>query len=238
MSKNVKHNYTDWLFAGVMFLLCVGLTALQYRWTGEIANAEMTRLRADLEVQSRALARAFDTELTENCDDLMPTRDDSDRKFNEDWFVTRYNAWKAVGSRLMFRRIALVSPLRGEGLQFSTRDSQSHGPGLHQEFFEPRELQLEILDKNSQQFVQTNWPDQWADLEENLTRKFGGNSPPFISPQGALMEFPIFDSAPPRGGPIDPRHIHWLILELDLDYVRDVWLPELVHALFGSTITA
>ena len=46
MSKSVKHNYTDWLFAGLMCLLCVGLTVLQYRWTGEIANAELRRLRS------------------------------------------------------------------------------------------------------------------------------------------------------------------------------------------------
>ena len=41
------------------------------------------------------------------------------------------------------------------------------------------------------------------------------------------MEFPIFDGALPRGGPFDPGRIHWLILELDIAYARDVWLPEL-----------
>ncbi len=179
-----------------------GLTVLQYRWTGEIANAEMTRLRADLDVQSRAFASAFDTELSENCDDLLPYRSDPDKTFGEEWFVTRFNAWKSVGSRPMFSRIAMVSPVRGE-------------------------LQLAILDTNSQQFVRTNWPESWADLDENLTEKLSGNSPPFMDPQGALMEFPVFDGGPPRGGRIDPNHVHWLILELDMAYARDVWLPEL-----------
>ncbi|HEY3854341.1 MAG TPA: HAMP domain-containing sensor histidine kinase [Verrucomicrobiae bacterium] len=227
MSKNVKHNYTDWLFAGVMFLLCVGLTVLQYRWTGEIANAELRRLRADLEVQSRALTRAFDTELSENCDDLLPYRNDSDKAFSEDWFLTRFKAWKAVGSRPMFSRIALASPVRGEGLQLPTRDQRPQGPGPHQDFVALRELQLSMLDQNSQQFVRTNWPGEWADLDENLTGKFSGASPPFSDPHGALMEFPIFDGRPPRGGPFDPGRVHWLILELDINYVRDVWMPEL-----------
>ncbi len=41
------------------------------------------------------------------------------------------------------------------------------------------------------------------------------------------MEFPLFDGGFPRGGPLDPGKVHWLILELDIAYARDTWFPEL-----------
>ncbi|MCW5559573.1 MAG: hypothetical protein KIT22_17290, partial [Verrucomicrobiae bacterium] len=47
-------------------------------------------------------------------------------------------------------------------------------------------------------------------------------SPSFIDSGGVLFEFPIFAG---RGG---GEH-GWLILELDLDYTRGTWLPELVR---------
>jgi signal transduction histidine kinase len=202
MSTAVKHNYADWMFGALMFLLCAGLTVLQYHWTGEIANAELVRLRADLDEQSRAMARAFDAELSESCEQLLPPRGDSANQAGESGFVSRFKAWKASNPRPIFSRIALASPT-----------------GDH--------LQLSMLDIKSDQFTRTNWPDQWADLEENLTEKLTGNSPPFNDWRGALIEFPLFDGGFPRGGPLDPNKVHWLILELDLDYARATWLPEL-----------
>ena len=44
-------------------MLCVILTALQYRWTGEVSRAETARLRLSLAEQSQALANEFDADL-------------------------------------------------------------------------------------------------------------------------------------------------------------------------------
>jgi signal transduction histidine kinase len=48
-----------------------------------------------------------------------------------------------------------------------------------------------------------------------------GRRPPSSDERGVLLEFPVFGSRESRGE-------HWLILELDLDYARDRWLPELI----------
>jgi signal transduction histidine kinase len=202
MSARNKQTYTDWMFGGLMFLLCAGLTVLQYRWTGEIANAELIRLRGNLDEQSRALARAFDAELSDSCDHLLPPREDFASQTREAALLARFKSWKATSPRPIFSRIALAVPAQNE-------------------------LQLSLLDQKSGQFIHTNWPDQWSALRENLTDKLTGGSPPFNDGRGALLEFPLFDSAQPRGGPLEAADIHWLILELDLAYARDIWLPEL-----------
>ncbi len=203
MNAQSQHTYTDWMFGGLMFLLCVGLTVLQYRWTGEIANAELIRMRSSLEDQSRSMARAFDMELSESCSQLFPRGDDFGNQSQEATVLALFKSWKATSPRPIFSRIAVAAPAENE-------------------------LQLSTLDRNAGQFIRTNWPDQWSGLRENLTEKLTHPSPPFDDASGALMEFPLFDNAQPHDGPRDFGSVDWLILELDLAYVRDVWLPELV----------
>jgi signal transduction histidine kinase len=203
MSADNKQTYTDWMFGALMFVLCAGLTVLQYRWTGEIANAELIRLRGNLDEQSRALAHAFDAELSDNCEQLLPPRGEFNSRTVEVDLLGRFKSWKATNPRPMFSRIAVAVPAQNE-------------------------LQLSLLDQKSGQFIRTNWPGQWSALQENLTDKLSGGSPPFNDDRGTLLEFPLFDGARSRGGPPEPGDIRWLILELDLAYAREIWLPELV----------
>ena len=162
MNARNKQTYTDWMFGGLILLLCAGLTVLQYRWTGEIANAELIRLRANLDEQSRALARAFDAELSDSCGQLLPPREDSAAQTREAVLLARFKSWKATSPRPIFSRIAMAVPAQNE-------------------------LQLSSLDQKSGQFMHTNWPDQWSALRENLTDKLTGGSPPFNDGRGALL---------------------------------------------------
>ena len=57
-------------------MACATLTALQYRWTGELARAEMLRLGALLREQTEAMTASFDAELTEHSTALLPTADE------------------------------------------------------------------------------------------------------------------------------------------------------------------
>lgn len=84
-------------------------------------------------------------------------------------------------------------------------------------------LELHGLDQTAEKFVPLQWPPRWAPLKDCLDRMrmTPGGAGPFVDRSGALLEFPVF------GGGIGIRE--WLILELDLDYVRQVWLPELVR---------
>jgi signal transduction histidine kinase len=55
-----------------------------------------------------------------------------------------------------------------------------------------------------------------------------GGSPPFNDERGLLVELPVFGSAR------EPRPDRWLIVELDLNYARSVWLPELIGKYLNS----
>jgi signal transduction histidine kinase len=88
-------------------------------------------------------------------------------------------------------------------------------------------LELHALDLQAEKFVPMEWPSHWAVLKDNLDRKrtTSGGAAPFVDRSGALLEFPVFGG----GAGIS----EWLVLELDLDYVRKVWLPELVRTHLG-----
>jgi signal transduction histidine kinase len=85
-------------------------------------------------------------------------------------------------------------------------------------------LELHALDLPAEKFVALDWPSHWFALKDSLDRRRPehGGAGPFADPSGALLEFPVF------GGGMGISE--WLVLELDLDYVRGVWLPELVRA--------
>ena len=183
-----------------LLVLCVILTALQYRWTGEVSRAEAARLRAGLVEQAQALTRAFDAELSEACAALKPTRAElTESNRVAAWFI-RYRDWRATNPRPLFRRIALAVPARG---------------GV--ELFAP--------DESAGQAVPLEWPAEWAALREYTVGMLNGGPPNFNDRTGELLAFPILGSRPgPSGGASG-----WLLAQLNLDYVRDSWLPDLLQ---------
>jgi len=172
---------------------------LQYGWTGQLARAEVRQRHADLEDQAVAMARAFDTALQRHCMMLLPDRTAIEAGDLPGAFLARFRAWKAVPRPPLFARLALVLP----------------------EFDRPR---LFELDQMAEKLRPIDWPVAWNALEDNLARKRTVGSPPYFDPTGTLVEFPIFREFPSRGG-----ELGWVIVQLDLDYVRSVWLPELVQ---------
>ena len=57
IAKSAERNWWPWLSVGILAALCTVLALLQYRWTGEIANAE--RFSVPLaQVSPRAVAEA------------------------------------------------------------------------------------------------------------------------------------------------------------------------------------
>lgn len=207
MNVRSKQSFIEWGFIGFLFVLCVTLTSLQYYWTGEVSRAQETRLRAGLGEQARAITQAFDAELAESCLQLRPTASDLERRGREAAHIARLQEWKSGEPRPLFHRIAVVVP---------SRDG----------------IELFGIDQKSEKLVPMAWPTEWATLKENLTLKHARGSPPFSDRTGALLEFPVF-GAREAGGPSESE---WFLLELDLSYVRSVWLPELVrsHLILGD----
>ena len=84
--------------------------------------------------------------------------------------------------------------------------------------------QLRCLNLKTGAFETTGWPAEWSAIRE---RRRGPPGPP-PEDEGPVFEVPLF-GMPPRAAPSTS-----LIFELDLQYVRDVILPELIERHLGS----
>lgn len=213
----------EWGFLGLLALLCAGLAALQFRWTGELGRAERLRLQTSLNEQLRRVGSVFDTELLEACTDLMPTTAELDELGPEMAHASRVQRWNATGpSRQLFKKVAVAVP---------------HGD----------ELDLLALDVETGALRDEPWPVEWDALREDfLARPLDRDEPePRIAAGSPLIEFPIFEPRPaerrpPPGGGFDgfppdrpperrpPREREWMIFELNLEHVTRVWLPMLI----------
>ena len=190
-----KRRNWEWVLGGGMLLLCIGLSVLQYRWTGEMARSEAARMKGNLTEQVQALVREFESELSTSCDQLKPEKAEFGGQTVEAVHATRYQEWKTTGNRPMFGRLAL-------GLAEGTT------------------VTVKLLDPASGEFKESTWPPEWRWLRDSLQERLRGGKPPSVDRQGMVLEFPVFKG----GGPE-----HWLILELDRNYLRQRWLPELIE---------
>ncbi len=200
MNAANRNNFPDWALGALMFLLCAVLTILQYRWTGEVARAEMISQRSQLDDQAHAFTRSFDTELDASTALIFPSATEFEKKGIEAVHLAHFKKWNASHPRPVFRRL---------GIAVNSGDA----------------LQLSLFDPKTDRLVRTNWPADWAVLQENLENKHMGRSPPFRDSSGLLQEYPQFPKS--RNNHEPNMGEHWVILELDLAYAQTVWLPEL-----------
>jgi len=197
----------EWGFVGLMFSLCVVLSALQYKWTGQISSAETARLRATLGEGLQTLCRAFDSELTESCRALVPSSSEITDEGHDTAHMDRFQAW-AKKAKPIFRRIGVAIPTNREVALYEIRPGQQH-------------------------LTRGAWPVEWADLRKDLTEKPGPErSDAFTHPLGTVFAFPVFAA---RGKQV--IETEWTIFELDLDYLKEKWMPRLMRRHLGQHVT-
>jgi signal transduction histidine kinase len=208
---------------GALFLLCGVLALLQYRWIGEVTQAARERLRSDLHANLNRFSRDFNAEISAACRSVLPESATPNVEQLEQDMAARYQQTRSSGrATQLFRRIAIASPRDGTAA-------------------------LSSLDPERGVFEKAEWPAGWQSIrgriESRIAMEGGG---PFASQRdgGLLLEFPVF--VPPQG-PLDGpprrmppagrigtpgfgrREMAWTIFEVNLPYVRDVMLPELLQ---------
>lgn len=191
-----------------MVALCATLTVLQYRWTGELARAELGRLAESLRQQAELMAGSFDVELTENCTALVPTVEEMRILGRQQAYEARWQKWHSSNPRPIFRRVG-VAVYQGGGTQLYRLD--------------PKTVQMEPW----------RWPPEWMGIEDNVLRRRRepGRPPPFVGWAAPIYEFPIMEQPPQRGMPPEGER---LIVELNMAYVRETWLPDLTRRFLNS----
>src|ERR1700761_109101 len=100
----------EWALLVVIAVVCVVLSFLQYRWTGELSRAEPALLRAGLNEQLRRLAQSFNEEIRENCTALLPDANEIREHGTIEAHKIRYERWASSHERSLFTRIGIAAP--------------------------------------------------------------------------------------------------------------------------------
>jgi len=196
-----RRAWLGWAPVVVLALLCGALAALQYRWIGEISDAERTRLGEALHARLAGVRRTLDQEVSEALGDLMPSAPQVAALGREGAYSALYVRWQESHEHLL-RRVALAIP-------------------------EDDGVRLEMLDLRTQRFSPAKWPDEWSALRQSMIERVVGNitAPmPFESP--VVFESPRFG---PRSEGAAAGEQEWLIVEIDLDVFRASIIPEVLN---------
>lgn len=211
-AKN-REAMAPWLFMGALLVLCGVLGALQYRWIGEASEAARQRMRAGLQANLFRLSRDFNSEITAAWHEVMPGEPPESVAQAEAEIAGRYALAKKNGRGLIFRRIALAEPQDGR-------------------------VTLRSLDPERGVFENAEWPRDWMGIEQRIEFRVSGPGGPggrgngedvALSPQ--VFELPMFGPGGPGGGrgPFGRHEVAWAIFEVNLPYIREVLLPELLQ---------
>jgi signal transduction histidine kinase len=181
----------EWGILVFLLMVCAYLITLQYRWTGELAQAEAERLQASGEAQIQSFAREFDAELTDSCERLIPKAVDAPERNLPTTFLASYQQWQASGAHPIFHRIAIAE-------------------------VEQQSLVLHLIDQSAKSISPSPWPQEWSALKTQLEGMTRGGRPPFAFGNGLLLEFPLMGSRRGKAGwiilELDRDYLvhHWL----------------------------
>ncbi|HEV7500286.1 MAG TPA: hypothetical protein VGQ33_09800, partial [Vicinamibacteria bacterium] len=205
------------------------LAALQYRWVGQVAEAERTRLQAGARTRVEQLAQDFDREITRAFASLRVDADMLGRGDGATRYAARYERWAA----------------------------RTEHPGLVTAVYvvestaEPRTLLR--FDPAARQFVPAEWPEGLASVRQRLEEAEGGPGRTdrggaggfrgpfgFVADEAPALIAPIFVPEERRAEGTErtafarPRSRGTTIVLLDRGYIERDLLPALAGRYFAS----
>ncbi len=199
--KRIGQTRIEWILLAVIALVCVILSFLQYRWTGELSRAEPALLRSGLNEQLRRLTQAFNNDIRETCTALLPdAREIRELGIGEAHRI-RYTRWASSHDRSLVKRVGIATPEQGK-------------------------LRLYGIDHEGR-IAAEEWPANWEPLRSAMAaRVTGSGRPPNAPPDTNIIELPVFDQ--PASAGASGSELEWMIFEFDEDHIRTKVLPRLV----------
>ncbi len=210
----------SWLFLCALVTVCITLGIFQYRWISEVSQTARERLTENLRANLLRLSRDFNTEISSAASSIVQFSRERDGQAIESQLASRFAQWKNTARRpRIFDRVALAVPGAGGAT-----------------------LRMLNLDRGT--LTPAEWPAEWSairsHIESNAGGPHGGRGPgPPRGNDGIVFEVPVFGAREDDGGPDRPfrpreREIAWVIFNLNLSYVRETLLPELLRRDLGS----
>ncbi|HTX39129.1 MAG TPA: HAMP domain-containing sensor histidine kinase [Bryobacteraceae bacterium] len=217
-----------WLFVYALFGLCAVLGILQYRAIAEVSIAARERLRSSLEASLVAFSQDFNSEISSAAGALTPASPE-DAEAAPPAFAALYARGRTTARyRQLFSRIAMAVP-------------QKRGLGLL------------VFDAAEGAWKPAEWPAEWSGMRSRIESRQPGGQPPTppVRDEGTVFEVPVFNNPPggfgrrgprfgrgPAGLPPSRHEVVWLIFEVNIPYVRESLLPELLQRHLGADYQA
>src|SRR5580658_9132079 len=129
MTSLSRRGWLLWASVSVLAVLCGALGYLQYRWTGQVTEAERSSLYDGLRSRVAVFNRAFNDEVSESLTSLAASSAQVEKEGGrEAAYSSQYLRWKQTHGAF-FQRIALAVPQNAVpqdgGLQFLNLDLAS-----------------------------------------------------------------------------------------------------------------
>ena len=219
--------------AGALVLLVALLATLQYRWIGEIRDAERDRMRASARAAAMAVAADLDRELVRALRSFSePVRPDVAEGLVEPDLVEAWSRWSSEA-----KRPELVS-----GLALARRDAKGA-------------WRVDRLDLSTRAFVSSGWTPELETVRRALEEEPGEHhgpplaihlAPPGMAAHGTprIPFFRVIDeppalvvgsaAVPEEGVARTDTALQAVVVRLDTAQIADHILPELVARHFGE----
>ncbi|MEO8127979.1 MAG: HAMP domain-containing sensor histidine kinase [Bryobacteraceae bacterium] len=212
------------LMCTVLLLLPV-LGVLQYRWVGQVSQAERERMQTNLLKITTRFAEDFDHEVGHelaNSSISFQRGMEVEPDHMDEEFMRQYRKWhRTTQYPKMFRRGCLAEMPKAQG-----------------------EPTLSCFDPKTGEFERTDWPAEFASVRERLASfaagRVGARTP--AAEESPIITAPLFP--PPTGGRMFgepgqprgfPRITHWSITELNVNFLAGEFLPAMIQRHFGHS---
>jgi signal transduction histidine kinase len=226
VKRTMQRAIWQFIVGGVLLILLAALGTLQYRWLGEVSNAERDRLRASLRARASELASDFDREITRTYAAFHV----ENATYERDPVGTLSDALvrARTGGSALIKNVLVV-------------DARAGSPD-----------RLQQLDPLTRRLVDVPWPPalaKWRDAARAVPPAAGAMLPALfmadsIEPDvpALIVPLPVFKQLPAaRQMPMLPDSLgptHAVIVWLDRDRVMRELLPALVNRHFGAAETS
>lgn len=211
-----------YLVAGGALLLLPIMALLQYRWIGQVSDAERERRERTLKTATSQVAQDLDVELFRAFAGLQV---DGDTLKADDWtlYANRATAWRAVTAPGIVRDVLLAD-----------RDGAT--------------VRLRRWDHAAETFVPSEWPADLTGLRERLTQELAAwdRNPPdepirlrdLLNESGDAIVTPVAPVPHQVGehATIFRPVFGYTIIRFDMAFLRDEFLPALVERHFRQGI--
>ena len=207
------------VITSVLLILLPALAVVQYRWVGQVSDAELERMQRTMRIAAYQFRESFDDEIVRT---VLSLRADAETVREGAWYryAERYETWL---------------------------DSAEHPDIVASVFLIDAEadvLRVRQWNRSAMSFDVIPWPAMlaaWQPRFEQALAAFTTGTTLTRSPlpdDDSVLVAPLVNAAARRAGqlfPAVPRVFGLTVLQLDMNYIRGQLLPRLAERHFTST---